>query len=229
MLVTSTLINGIAYALINDACLETCWPFSDRTDDLLWLRIQPGINLIFQATFPLDSSSKVRDIFNDADNESYLMPELSNPLNLTPDLCHLCDITETSTPSNNPYLNTLQLLASLMQIPCGPDSVFIHLSFVASARQEFIALLHHKDHQALLILCYWYAIMCAYDCWWISIRSRTECAAICLYLERYASNTIVSLLDTPARACGISLKGQSKVGDYSGELGLQTLMPCAPM
>lgn len=229
MLLTSTLINGIAFALVNDSQVEQCWPFTNRTDDLLWLQVQSGISLIFAATFPLDDASKIKHIFEGLDDRELPVLSLHDLLAIAPEVCERCCIDEKTSSSENAYLEPFRLLVTLSQVPCNDDTIFYHLSFIASLSQAFRALLHGKDHNALLILSHWYANLCEYDCWWVSIRTRSECAAICKFLERYGKDVGLHLLEKPAKACGLELGQHRENTVASQQLEPQALIPCTPM
>ena len=85
-------------------------------------------------------------------------------------------------------------------------------------RPEFYALLRTRDPRALVILAYWFALMCGggggggggVRQWWIVGRVKSECVAICSYLKHnHCCATddprIRALLHFPARLCGVDL------------------------
>lgn len=230
MLITSTLINGLAFVMVDSTDTVNCWPLSSGNHDLQWLSVQPGINLIFQTTFPLHDSSKIKHIFGDM-SDSYAMPEVQPIALMThaSKLCELCGITENSNSSNNTYLEALQLVVPLMHIPCVSETIFAHLSFLGNISAKFISLLRKKDHIALLILSYWYAQICTCEAWWIALRSNLECAAICDYLQQNAKDEIVELLGLPAKACGFNLHRHSPRSLSRISIQPQTLIPCEMM
>jgi Fungal Zn(2)-Cys(6) binuclear cluster domain/Fungal specific transcription factor domain len=221
MLITSTLINGLAFILVNASSVERCWPLSSSPEDLQWVSVQGGIDLIFRATYPLSDSSKIRELFSDVGQESLVIqPTPQEILRQVPRLAALCDIMPGSNSQTNIYFAPLQSLTPLMAIPCTPDTVLLHLGFITSLDARYLSLLREKDHRALLILSCWYGNICTYDCWWTSLRSRIECLAICTYLDRNADDSITSLLDFPAKACGYRSAAATEA---------QTFIPCTTM
>ena len=111
MLITSTLINGISFVMLDQQTLEETWPLASSANSLQWLSLAPGISLVFRATFPLDSTSKVKDLFADVDDYSEgKSPSLPTPQDLLfqlPQLSKVCGVTSTSDILNNPYVSRL--------------------------------------------------------------------------------------------------------------------------
>jgi hypothetical protein len=140
MLATATLVNGIAFAMVDgdDPCKS--WPFSSKLNDLQWLSLQGGIELIFHATQPLPGESVLKDLFieqidDDKSNKSLSLGRLP------PRLIQLCQITAQSTPEDNPYYDPLQLLAPLLQLECTNETLLTHLGFIGSTRPEYTSIL----------------------------------------------------------------------------------------
>ena len=230
VLVTSTLINAIAFCLVDTSELDKCWPLSSAPSDLQWLSIQKGIGLISRATQQLGRTSKIKDLFDEG-RDGFQEAEITSETVMlcAPDLAELCDISPLSTVQNNAYFGALQRLAPMIQVPCNPSTIFAHLAFLAAVSSSFLSLLCGKDHRALLLLSYWYANVAPFNCWWIGIRSKLEGAAICKYLEREAEDRIVSLLGYPAKGCGFGLTRQVRDASTDSQVEAQTLMPCTPM
>jgi hypothetical protein len=161
MLATATLVNGIAFAMVDgdDPCES--WPVSSKPNDLQWLSLQGGIELIFHATQPLHDESAPKDLFTGEIDDDKFNKSLSLS-RLPPRLIQLCQITAQSTPENNPYYDPLQLLAPLLQLECTNETIITHLGFIGSMRPEYASLLWAKDHRALLIFAYWYATICSF-------------------------------------------------------------------
>ncbi len=237
MLGTSTLVSGIAFAMIEASTPNQVWPFG-LARQLSWIRIQGGIDLIFQAVRPLGLGSAIRKLFLDmGDDErergrdqvqTTERPEnglrwmdkrqvqIEIPANggLFDQLVCFC---EPDGPSN-PYHEALEALAPLIHLECDAETLLYHLSFITALTPTFKALLENKNHKALLVMSFWYAGLCTYDCWWTQQRSMVECRAICEYLETHAEDgRILQILRFPARACGY--RGWSKdhfLSDFFG-------------
>lgn len=224
MLATATLVNGISFAMIEATDPLQSWPLSSKADDLQWLSLQGGIELIFRATQPLHDDSVLRELFSDIDEDADATCNEDLGLDgLAPRLIQLCQITAQSTAENNPYYAALQILAPLLRLTCTAETLLAHLSFIGSMQPEYISLLRVKDHRALLILSYWYATICPFKCWWTAPRSKTECTAICIYLEKYAKSSVRELLPIPAQACGYPLRS---ISSFAKERALPSQPPC---
>jgi Fungal specific transcription factor domain len=126
----------------------------------------------------------------------------------------LLDLCEYDRPSasHNPYKAALQLLGSVVKVEPGAGSFARQISFLHRLHSDFVELIYRKDARALLVLGYWFALMCRIPYWWCLGRMRGECRAICLYLENDADFRIRELLHFPKEACG-----------YMNELGSQVL------
>ena len=66
----------------------------------------------------------------------------------------------------------------------------------------FNVLVREKDPVALLILAYWFAKISDIDFWWLGTRARSECYAICSYLDGWPNERFQPLLHYPMKACG---------------------------
>ncbi len=227
MLVTSTLINGLGFALVQASAPEHSWPLRSNDDDLQWLSLQGGINLVFGAVQPLGEDSALGRLFAQAVDEDaadgLVAPECPQFIALS----ILCDMATSPTAPTNPYVSALLLLQPLLLLPCNATTLLAHLSFIGNISRSFISLLRAKDHRALLIFACWYAGICEYDCWWTLQRSRIEGTAIIIFLERNGNADIREVLEWPARKLGYALNSDKpRVDDASTA---QTLIPCSPM
>ncbi|WEW56499.1 transcription factor [Emydomyces testavorans] len=125
---------------------------------------------------------------------------------------NLCEIDQHSNESNNAYYLPLRTLLILMQLE--PSSVnFAKLVlFVGLMGTGYRDLIQQKDPRALLILACWFGLMCGVDQWWVQNRVRSECRAICSYLEHnYEDPRIAELLEFPGLACGYYSSAQVSV------------------
>ena len=220
MLITSTLISGIAFAMVDD----TTWPSDTNPGELQWLRLQQGISLVFMSIDPFDLRGDIQVLFTGVEEIDEAAATKRDPSLAFPELFAI-----TSDPKENPYTDALHSLAAFAYVPVLPSTIFAHLGFIASLSKPFTSLLEAKDHRALLILAYWYARMCAIDYWWILRRAKSECRAICQYLEKYAIFEIQQLLVLPAKVCGYELKQQAPDDDSAGRIDASTYIPCRPM
>ncbi|KAK2807958.1 hypothetical protein FQN50_005200 [Emmonsiellopsis sp. PD_5] len=135
----------------------------------------------------------------------------------------------TLTKPKNPYATAASVLLSLFTTPtttpttpspspttpqnAKPPAIPKFITFITRLDPTYKHLLELKDPLALLLLAYWYAKVCECECarrWWVEARSRLECRAICMYLEkregggvdtRIDDDTMKRLLRWPRRVC----------------------------
>ncbi len=103
---------------------------------------------------------------------------------LGPELISFCNLDTASTSNNCPYYTVASGLAQALIIE-GPQITIIlsFLSFISNIQPSFKELLKAKEPRALLLLAYWFAVICKIDIWWLSRRAIREGQATCLYLE----------------------------------------------
>ena len=201
MLATATLINGVAFALVDPHPRSQVWPLTSRSCDLSWLYVQKGISTVYQALPFIRDDSALKRLFDDMSEDDDIQKPTSSD-NVSHQFQRLADLCVTTDPEKNSYHDTLQILAPLLQLECSPDTILMHLGFIGSMSNDFIDLLRIRDHRALLIMSYWYANICSFDCWWVSLRPRLECVAICKYLDENANQSIRDMLFFPAQSSG---------------------------
>ena len=200
LLATATLINGIAFAMIDEGDARTSWPWTTdaQDDELRWLQLQRGIQLVFLETKDLGRKGAFRGLFG---GEEYLenqyqanetVPDFSSTSAppVLRSLAALCQVKPDSNPSTNAYFTPLSLLASDIQRKSPENSddaneIFSYLSFIGFASNAYIALLKARDHRAMLLLCCWYRVVGKLDCWWVARRARLEWRSIAEYLEKF--------------------------------------------
>lgn len=208
LLATSTLINGFYFASVRTADPSKSWPLVSSPTDLQWIGAQQGPRLIMAGAAQWLSQGVFASAFSDFD------PDISSPRTLSEDeacidarfrdLCAFCDAGPDSNGNNDQhYRPYLVLLATFLHVvPC-TSTMARYLPFISSLEVDFIDRLRVKDTRALLILAWWYALICPLPQWWLAVRARTECVAICMFLElTEASPDLQELLDFPARRCG---------------------------
>jgi hypothetical protein len=226
LLVACTLINGLAYVMLDSSTPGRGWPLGDSQPRLWWLSAQAGLKVVIRLTFPILQSETLQALFIDAEYnsngdakpETALLAPVPWPLQ---EIAKLCDVTSTTSEKDNPYCSAIKHLAAVAQVPYMTATMFIHLGFIASLESSFICLLEQKDTRALLILAYWYANMCAIDRWWIVVRAKLDCANICIYLRQVGDESLEPLIGYFAHACGY-VKADGK--DFNDTA--QILMPC---
>ena len=207
LLATSTLINGFYFASVSTADSSKSWPLVSSPTDLQWIGAQQGPRLIMADAAQWLSQGVFASAFSDFDPEPLSCETSSgDALGIDArfrDLCAFCDTGPDSNSENDePYRPYLALIAPCLHIVPSTNTMARYLPFISSLEVEFIDLLRVKDTRALLILAWWYALICPLPQWWLTVRARTECAAICMFLgSKSTSPELRGLLDFPARRC----------------------------
>ena len=209
LLATSTLINAYAFATGTTTDPLQCWPIALSSSDLQWLSVQKGPGLIMAATAQWLNQSVFLSAFPDFSTPESARPSdvsTDTPSHLLPALYSLCGAAPGSSAKGNVYIRYLDIVAALLPLQPVMANMGQYLPFIASFEPDFLALLRERDPRALLILAWWYALICPFEQWWLAVRSRTECTAICMLLERLSLASFESLLEFPARRCGYNVR-----------------------
>ncbi|KAE8375420.1 hypothetical protein BDV26DRAFT_283490 [Aspergillus bertholletiae] len=206
MLITSCMLVAMFSFSADRMTPLDSWVFSDDPISMNWLSVQCGLRCLLEITKPWMRESIWDAPFRESSNYEYFDDHRMGREDLDPDLADLCDITDTTTEDTNPFHWPLRMLCPLLRIPrhqCGASRI---TNFMGRLLPDFVNLLTAKEPRALLLLSYWLALMgTSVDDWWVGVRVKLECQAICIYLEAWGDERILELLDFPARACGYKL------------------------
>ena len=215
MISTCMSLTILAYTSDSDNP-SASWVFSPIAK-ASWLFVNGGLNSLIDRYAPTFAQSIWMPVLRDANDFSgsdYI--EKAGRDGIAEEFADLCDIDDSSTNENNPYHEALRILAALMQLDFVSANFSKFVCFMRSIRGEYRDLLQVKDPRALLILGYWFAILCGVDQWWVQGRVKLECKAVCTYLEHHDDPRIVNLLEFPAEACGYVLSSQNQdTGSFS--------------
>lgn len=193
-----------------EASPSKSWVFSNRPDALSWLTIQSGLKILIAQLQPCLPRSMWLPVFLDADDEIFIYTdETPGPVGLPEAFVELCDIDEETTIDTNPYHLALRKLAPLLELKPSLATFVKLIAFMGRIAPAFTRLLLAKDARALLIISYWFALMCSVDLWWVHGRVQSECVAICMVLEGHPDNRIRQLLRYPASVCGYTITSKA--------------------
>ncbi|KAF9883461.1 hypothetical protein FE257_003459 [Aspergillus nanangensis] len=186
------------------------WVLSNNPEAMNWLQLQSGIRHILVAAIPYMAKSIWATAFASSAQEEAGLFDCSGKMgraNIDPDLADLCGIHESTTQQTNPYYAPARFLAGMLELERNPSNAARCNSFMGVLDREFLALLQQRDPAALVILANWMGLMCLVSQWqhWVEGRIRTECTAICMYLESSTEPKVLKLLDFPAQSCGYIL------------------------
>jgi len=203
---TAILLATGAFSWIEASKPEEAWPLKrPEPSDLEWLRMSDGKMAIWDITDPLRPDSIFHSLTGDYQvHFVHLVATRSGIGGIPSAFIQLYGLDNWSTADNNPYYAAVYTLASLFPIKCDQSTIGQFLSFIIHMKPDFKRLLEQKDPRALLLLAYWYAMVC-HSMWWLTRRATLECQATCLYLERYHAGEIAiqELLQVPKMQCGL--------------------------
>ncbi|CAK1364670.1 unnamed protein product [Cercospora beticola] len=197
ILLTSMMINMQYFCYIDSTDPKDSWVFSGSPSRLDWLSMQMALTPLVHSTSKFAGESMLRPVW------AYAAYERDASRGLPAEMLRLCGVHER--PRNlhrNPYWHALQSLAPLMLEKGSTDKLIKYLSCLCGFNKRFLARAQVNDHAALLILAYWFGLMCYVDFWWCKRRVRRDTTALCMYLEAHGDDRVRSLLDFPAKACG---------------------------
>jgi hypothetical protein len=186
-------------------------------DGLTWVRAMRGAPVLWNTTNlqSLVSDSIWNPVCVDAHSRSpdrcnhALMEETDSWATTTCKALHqLCEVPSNSIQQRNPYEQPLSRLCDLMRCSMGHEDIGSFVAFICSLPLTFVQLLERNEPRALLIVCYWCALISQIDQWWIGGPSKAECFRLCTYLESISDQKIRDLLHFPREKCGHWINGR---------------------
>ncbi|KAL2835463.1 hypothetical protein BJY01DRAFT_223678 [Aspergillus pseudoustus] len=180
--------------------LEGAWPLNAFADssELDWLRMNECKMALWNILDPLRSNSIFRVMAPTYAVMNTRLPEAGIDEIPSP-LAAVCKLTDSSNPTTNPYFyaaHALSVVLSLSDsaVTTGPTQLFLQ-----TINRGFKQLLLERNPVALLLLYLWYRKV-GRCLWWIELRARVECPAICVYLRRYHGDNADVLAFLPGGA-----------------------------
>ena len=181
--------------------------FSDRRESLNWLVLQSGLRHLLYIAGPWLSQSIWFDMFMASrGKDTSFEDHRPGRAGLDPEMADLCGIDDNTIEETNPYLWPLRMLTHLMPLERSLRSFSNYTNFMGRLLPEFYEKLLQKDPPALIILSWWLALMNSIQMWWMETRVKSECVAICMFLEDSDDPRVLKLLEFPAEACGYLLR-----------------------
>ncbi|KFA73434.1 hypothetical protein S40288_04224 [Stachybotrys chartarum IBT 40288] len=181
---TAAAISILTYASPDAYTPSDSWPLNlSDSSDLDWLRMSKGKMSLWNAVNPLRPDSLFSVMA-----ETYA--RMDTPLpgtgidGIPQALAAVCSLDHSSTAASNPYFHATHAVSQALNVPdCEVTTAHAEI-FTRAIRGPFKDFLQLRDPVALLLLYLWYrkAGRCL---WWIELRARVECPAICLYLRFY--------------------------------------------
>ncbi|KAJ5534636.1 hypothetical protein N7527_000890 [Penicillium freii] len=190
---------------------RTSFVFTTDPTSLTWLRLQTGLRYLLERTAPWLPQSMWWTVFMESRTPS-LDYEDKRPgrVDLDPDLADLCGIGDQTTIEENPYLWPLRMLMALLPLERVTGSSKFYNTWMGRLENPFYECLIRKETPALVLLAWWLGLMCYVEEWWIEMRVRSECTAICMFLEDSCDPLVLRLLEFPASCCGYLLRHEQE-------------------
>ncbi|KAA8647445.1 hypothetical protein EYZ11_004066 [Aspergillus tanneri] len=192
--------------------LETCDPrssfvFSNDPESLNWLMLQSGLRHLLSLAQPWLYRSVWFELFMESRQSNPLFDDhRSGREGLDPAFADICAIDDSSTEGSNPYLWPLRMLTPILAAERSMRSFSMYTNFMGRLDSSFYERLLRRDPPALLILAWWLGLAHSARQWWMETRIRSECTAICMYLEDSDDPRVLALLEFPAETCGYLLR-----------------------
>lgn len=179
LFVAASLTGIASFASIPTTTVEESWPLTGS--DLNWLYLSSGKHAVVKLADPLGNDSMWK-AFAQQIEQVLLLERKEEPRCTVFD--HLCDFPDLpNSPSGNPYHDSVQKLAPLLELECIETNWLRLLCFLMRITPTFTGLLQQKDPWAMLMFAYWCAKVCE-SRWWLTRRAILDGLAICLYIER---------------------------------------------
>lgn len=209
-LLSSCMMMGVMTICPENFSPTDSWVLTNRPEAMNWLCLQSGLRTIIALAAPYIPDSIWAVSFDAIVKEEGTIfdkkPQTGRE-GLDPDLADLCQIDEYTTENNSIYYDPLRILSALLKLERNrPNSAHVS-SFMGRLECDFLALCRKRDVPALAMLVQWMGLMCAAAEWqpWIEGRIRSECIAICMFLEHSTDPLVLRLLRFPAEASGYEL------------------------
>jgi hypothetical protein len=179
-----------ALALLTFSCPDACspeesWPLqpSDPSSALAWLRMNRGKMSLWRIVDPLRPDSLFSVMAPTYAQMDTPLPERGIDGMLMP-LASVCGLGGSDTAGSSPYFSAAHAVSKTLAIPDSQFSTGHTEIFARTIQGRFESMLLARDPVALLLLYLWYR-KSGRIIWWIGLRARIECPAICSYLRRH--------------------------------------------
>lgn len=210
-LLSSCMLMGVMTICPESFKPTDSWVLTDKPEALNWLCLQSGLRCILTLAASYIPGSIWAAAFKETSREERKVFDQGirqGRDGLDPDLADLCGIDDFTTEMNSIYYSPLRLLTPLTTLERNGPNAATCATFMGRLECDFLDLLRQRDPPALILLAHWMGLMCLLVEWqpWIEGRIRSECVAICMFLEHSTDPRVIRLLRFPADSCGYKLK-----------------------
>jgi hypothetical protein len=191
LLLTSMLLNMLAWSLVEDDDPTKSWVFSSDDDRLGWLVLIMGFKPLLMATASYREPSVLMPIFLASDDEGRSFSRQLFGIDLVPEhrkrLATVGSASQGGSQCRNysgQLLVPITLLSALHRMAARKEDLFKFLQFVGSLEPDFRQLLFERDERALWVFGFWLGLMRQFDHWWCIRRTVRDSEAIRMFLLR---------------------------------------------
>ncbi|KAJ5537174.1 hypothetical protein N7513_010360 [Penicillium frequentans] len=168
---------------------QESWPLKfSGSSDLDWLRMSKGKMALWDIVNPLRPDSLFCVMAATYAHMDSPLPKRGID-GIPSALATICLLEESSTAENNPYFDAAHAVSQILNLPDSGVTTGGSQIFTRTINGHFEDLLRKRDPVALLLLYLWYRKV-GRSIWWVELRARVECPAICLYLQLYHKENV---------------------------------------
>ncbi|KAJ5115798.1 hypothetical protein N7456_000146 [Penicillium angulare] len=185
---TAAALAMLSFSSLDSCVPEESWPLKSKSpgySDLAWLDMINGKMSLWNTIDPLRPESIFHVMAASFTDMFSPLPTMGVD-GIPESLVNMCLLNDSSTAENNAYFSAAHAISRLIGLPDYEITAGQVQLFASSIHGPYRMLLQEKDPVALMLLYMWYrkAGRCI---WWIDLRARVECPAICTYLQLYHS------------------------------------------
>jgi Fungal specific transcription factor domain len=216
MLAACLMLTGLSFVAEDHLNPTNAW--TTQQTGFRWVTIASGLSILLQAQHTWDRSKSFWLPFL-TEARSSQRDEEADLQNLPGMLLEVCECSPSCANHPNPYTPALRILGSMMTVQPDIHTFARLISFPSRLTPDFVDLIYGKDTRALLVLSYWFALMCQIPYWWCFQRVRGDCRAICVYLDGHPDARIRELLRFPKEAIKDHNVQRPVQGEHSTSIG----------
>ncbi|KAF5582980.1 c6 finger [Fusarium pseudoanthophilum] len=184
---TAAALAVLTFSLPDAYRPEDSWPLKTGVDDLGWVSMISGKMSLWNMVDPLRNDSLFRVMAVTIAQMQAPLPEVGIE-GIPEELAAVCRLNETST-SENPYFYAAHAVSRILCLPDNEVTTGQTQLFTHKIDGAFKELLLARDPIALSLLYIWYR-KAGRSIWWVELRARVECPAICMYLQRFHADEV---------------------------------------
>ncbi|SPN96552.1 uncharacterized protein DNG_00075 [Cephalotrichum gorgonifer] len=169
LVMTSMLLNNLAFSDVETPDPLKSWVFSDRKDRLDWLSLQMGIKLLLVAASSLRRESLLQPMYGASDDGSGRFSGTATVVEVPwhwDKLARQVDERIGAVGRGNadideryPCQEAIRVLAAVRGLYPSAENVFMYVQFIRPLDSRFVRLLYDRDEGALWMFGFWLGLM----------------------------------------------------------------------